>query len=175
MCCVVFKVKGLIKMNNHSVRPTDDEIKEVVTVYSNMLFKLCFSILCSTADAEDAVSDTFVKYMTKAPYFNGEEHRKAWLLRVAVNICKNMCRFRKRNGCIDIDEVRELAAEEKDFGVLEQVMKLPEKYKTIIHLHYVEGYKVKELAKILDISETAAKKRLQYGRNILKAEYGKED
>lgn len=162
-------------MNNHSVRPADDEIKKVAELYSKMLFKLCFSILCSTADAEDAVADTFIKYITKAPGFNDEEHRKAWLLRVASNICKNMYRFRKRNGCVNIDEIYGLAAEEKDFDVLEQVMKLPEKYKTVIHLHYIEGYKIKELAEILNISETAAKKRLQYGRNMLRMEYGEDD
>ena len=61
-------------MTNHSDRPTDDEVERIVNTYSNMLFKLCFTLLCNNADAEDAVEDTFIKYITKSPYFQDEEH-----------------------------------------------------------------------------------------------------
>lgn len=55
-------------MIKSAVRPTDDEITDTVKNYSNMLFKLCFTILCNRSDAEDAVSDTFYRYISKAPF-----------------------------------------------------------------------------------------------------------
>lgn len=158
-------------MKSHSVRPTDDEIEKAVQTYSNMLFRLCFTVLGNYADAEDAVSETMLKYITKSAEFNSEEHRKAWLLKVASNVCSNMRRKLKRNSCVNIDELYDLCGEEKDFDVLSDVMNLPPKYKTVIYLHYIEGYKIRELAEMLTISEAAVKKRLQYGREMLRMEY----
>lgn len=161
-------------MMSHSERPADDEVEFAFKTYTNMLFKLCFTILGNAADAEDAVSDTMLRYMTKSPPFENEEHKKAWLITVATNICRSVCRFRIRRQCVNIDDIRELAANEKDAGILEEVMSLPPKYKTVLHLHYIEGYRIKEISKMLSLSESAVKKRLQYARQRLKIEYGKE-
>ncbi len=158
-------------MGNHSVRPTDDELENVVNNYFNMLFRLCFTILGNSADAEDAVSEVFLKYISKPTAFNGEEHRKAWLIRVATNVCRNM---RRRPAFCNIDDFEQLAAEERDRTVLEEVMRLPEKYRTVIYLHYIEGYRVAEIGAMLRISPSAAKKRLQYARQRLRIEYEKE-
>ena len=68
-------------MNSLSVRPTDEDLETLVQTYADSLYRLCFSILGNRADAEDAVSDVIVRYMTKAPVFTDENHRKAWLLR----------------------------------------------------------------------------------------------
>lgn len=161
-------------METHSVRPTDDEIEKTVQKYANMLFKLCFTILCSNSDAEDAVSETFLKYITKSPCFNGEEHKKAWLIRVAANICNDMHRFYKRHKAINFDDLHDYCDTEADSKIIEEVMCLPVKYKTVIHLFYIEGYKTDEISKILSISPAAVRKRLQYGRDMLRMEYGKD-
>ena len=161
-------------MEAHSVRPTDEEIENTVNKYADMLLKLCFTILCSNADAEDAVSDTFLKYITKAPIFSSEEHKKAWLLRVAANVCKDMHRFRQRHNHINLDDIYDYCDSASDSEILTDVMRLPVKYKTVIHLFYIEGYKTEEISKILSISPAAVRKRLQYARNILRIEYEKE-
>ena len=161
-------------MERRSDRPADDEIEEVVTVYANMLFRLCFTMLCNSADAEDAVSDTFVKWMTKAPPFRSEEHRKAWLIRVATNICHDMRRFHKRHQSVSLDEVRNYCHQEPDYTILTAVLSLPAKYKTVLYLFYIEGYRTEEIAGLLSISCSAVRKRLQYGRDILKLEYRKD-
>lgn len=160
-------------MKRHSVRPTDDEIENAVEKYSNMLFKLCFTILCNNADAEDAVSDTFYKYITLSPDFNDEEHKKAWLIRVATNICNDMYRSRKRHNLMNFDDLYDYCDDEheSDISILEEVMRLPAKYKTVVHLFYIEGYKTEEISKILSISSSAVRKRLQYARDMLKMEY----
>ncbi len=164
-------MKGDDDMKNHSVRPADDEIENTVKQYSDMLFRLCFSMLCKRADAEDAVSDTFIRYITNSPGFNGEEHKKAWLIRVAANICKDMHRFNKRNAAVNIDEFTNFGVSDKESGILADVMRLPYKYKSVIHLFYIEGYKTAEISDILSVSPSAVRKRLEYGRKMLKMEY----
>ena len=158
---------------DNTVRPAD-EIENVIKLYSNMLFKLCIVMLCNEQDAEDAMQDTFMKYMSKAPVFNGAEHQKAWLIRVATNICNDMGRFRLRHNHANIDDLSDYYESEETAEVLEAVLRLPKKYKAAIHLHYVEGYDVRSIAEIAGISVAAAKKRLQRGREMLKLEYGKE-
>lgn len=162
-------------MAKSSVRPTDNEIERIVQSYSDMLFKLCFTILCSKADAEDAVSDTFLKFITKSPKFNDEEHRKAWLIKVAANICRDKYRFNLRHNYVNIDEIAEFCPDKNKQTNLLEMLNLPKKYKCVLHLFYIEEYKTKEIAKILNISDSAVRKRLQYGRELLRLEYGKED
>lgn len=161
-------------MEAHSVRPTDEEIENTVNKYADMLLKLCFTILCSNADAEDAVSETFFKYITKAPAFSSEEHKKAWLLRVATNVCKDMHRFRQRHNHINLDDIYDYCDSKPDSEILADVMRLPVKHKTVLHLFYIEGYKTEEISKILSISPAAVRKRLQYARDMLRMEYEKE-
>lgn len=160
-------------MPKSTVRPTEDEIEITVKTFANMLFQLCFTILCNRADAEDAVSDTFIKYITKSPSFHDEEHKKAWLIRVATNTCKDLRRFQKRHTTVNLDEIDQLCAASPERNILEEVMGLSVKYKTVLYLYYIAGYSTKEIAQILSISPAAVRKRLQYGRKQLKLEYGK--
>lgn len=161
-------------MEHLSLRPNDKDIEDVVKTYSNMLFKLCFTLLRNHTDAEDAVSDVFVKYISSSISFNDEEHRKAWLLRVATNVCKNMLKFYKIRRHLTIEEISEYCKEDNDIHIFTEFLNLPLKYRTILHLYYVEGYKTAEIADMLSITTAAARKRLQYGRDMLKIEYGKE-
>lgn len=161
-------------MNNLSLRPNDEEIENIVNTYSNMLFRLCFTILKSNQDAEDAVSDVFVKYISENRKFVDEEHKKAWLIKVATNHCRDMLKFYKIRHHLNLDDVAEYCGKDDDFEILSELLSLPEKYRTVIHLYYVEGYKTYEIAKMLDISSAAVRKRLQYGRDKLKIEYGKD-
>ncbi len=156
---------------------TDDSayIEFVVEKYSKMLFRICFVLLCNEADAEDAVQETFLKYFTKAPAFSTEEHRKAWLIRVATNICKNALRFKMRHATVDIDEVKNIGVNDSDLGIVEAIMELPPKYKIVMDLYYIEGYRIKEISDITGASPAAIRKRLQYARNSLKMEFERGD
>lgn len=160
-------------MNHLSLRPNDEEIENTVNKYSNMLFRLCFTMLRNNQDAEDAVSDVFVKYISGNHKFSDEEHKKAWLISVATNRCRDMLKFYKIRRHLNLDDVAEYCGKDDYFEILSELLTLPEKYRTVIHLHYVEGYKTAEIAKMLDISPSAVRKRLQYGRDKLKIEYGK--
>ncbi len=153
---------------------SEEEIKELVDKYSSLIFRISYCILCNPEDAEDAVQETFLKYITKAPEFNGEEHRKAWLIKVAANISKNMLMFRLKRETVNIDDVKNIGIGENDYATFELIMSLPAKHKVVMTLYYVEGYRSAEIAEIIGISEEAVRKRIQKGRELLKKEFEKE-
>ena len=140
--------------------------------YGNMLYRICLVSLGSSADAEDAVQDTFLKYIQKAPAFESSEHEKAWLIRVAVNTCRDI--IKRRRPLVDIDTVQQSAPEPGSGEVMAALMSLPEKFRTVLILHCVEGYSVAETAKITGKSPSAVKMRLQKARRLFEEAYGEE-
>ena len=154
-----------------SVRPTEQDVEYTVRTYSDMLFKLCVVMLGNITDAEDAVSEVFLKYIKKQINFQDEEHEKAWLIRVATNVCRDIQRFRMRHNFINLDDLQTYCANEEEIGILEDIVNLNPKYKEVMLLHYIQGYKTSEIAEILNISSSCVRKRLEYGRKQLKFEY----
>ncbi|OPX42558.1 ECF RNA polymerase sigma factor SigW [Ruminiclostridium hungatei] len=170
----VLIVKGDDEVPFLSGSPEDD-LENAYSRYGNMLFKLCFVILSNTVDAEDALQDTFLRYINKRPVFNEPEHEKAWFIKVANNVCKDMRRFKLRHNTLHIDELSDYCSGEDQGHVLEQILTLPPKYKIVIHLYYIEGYNVEEIARIIDLSRSAVKMRLLRGRKLLKVELEEEN
>jgi len=152
---------------------TAKEIESVVGKYSDMLFRICFIMLCKEQDAEDAIQETFIRYILKAPVFAENEHLKAWLIKVATNICKDMLRFRLRHTHLNIDELSNYYSSDENVNILETVLTLPHKYKIAILLHYIEGYDILSISRITGKSVSAVKKHLQRGREMLKLEIQK--
>lgn len=146
----------------------EKDIREAVIKYSDVLYKICIVILCNEQDVQDAIQDTFCRYLEKKPDFRDKEHEKAWLIKVATNICRDMIRFRVRHPKVPIDEVENILVAPEQKETLRELLKLPVKNKTVIYLHYVEGYPVKEIADILGITESAVKSRLLRGRKQMR-------
>lgn len=140
-----------------------------------MLFRICYGILGNKQDAEDALQETFLKYMLKAPLFRDSEHEKAWLIKVATNISKNMCRFNSRHATENLEELRSIGIKDDDRDIFTLIMNLPSKYKIVLDLYYIEGYKANEIAEITNTSPATVRKRLQYGRKLLKNELERND
>jgi RNA polymerase sigma factor (sigma-70 family) len=139
--------------------------------HADMLFRLSYSILFSREDAEDAVHDVFIKYVSKSPHFREYEHEKAWFIRVTINQCRDLQRRRQIRSYIPLEEITELPVEQfRSNEVLKSIIALPEKYKLSILIHYLEGYSVEQTSKILGISRSAVKMRLARGREMLKIE-----
>jgi len=162
-------------MLQQSVWTTELDIERIVEKYGNMLFRICLVILCNEKDAEDAVQDTLITYLTKSPIFHDSEHEKAWLITVATNRCKNMRRFNFMHKHIDISDLQLYCQDAENYGLLDHLMKLPNKHKTVLLLYYVEGYKVDDIATLLSITASAVKKRLQRGRELIRERYRKEN
>ncbi len=160
-------------MANTSVRPAD-ELERVMQTYGNMLFRIALITLGNASDAEDAVQEILIKYMQKAPAFQEKEHEKAWLLKVTANTCKDLLRFRSRHQTVDIEEIQEFSRETSDTGILEALMSLPEKFRLVLTLYYVEEYSIETIAKAIGRTTSAVKMRLQKGRKLLEEIYRKE-
>lgn len=156
------------KVNNADNYLSAAYIEKSVEKYSKMLFRLCFTLLRDYDDSEDAVQETFIRLMTKAPRFINDEHEKAWLIRVSTNICKNINKFNLRRSSLSLEEIREIGVSEEDSGVFDAIMSLPSKYKIVMDLHYIEGYTASEISEIIGINADAVRKRMQTGRNKLR-------
>ena len=145
-------------------------VQELVEMYKDNIYAAAFNICKSAADAEDVVQDTFLQYYMTKKEFDDEKHIRYWLLRVAINKAKNIqSSFRRKNEMSLEDYVETLTFETPESRELfEKVMKLPEKYRVVIHLFYYEDYSVKEIAKILRTTESSVKVRLSRGRAKLK-------
>ena len=154
--------------------PTDENIERVIRVHGDRLLRMCAVMLGNADDAEDAVQETVIRYFQKAPQFENEEHEKAWLLRVASNWCRDMLRFRTRHPQKDIDSLYDLAAEQPGSDILDALMTLPEKFRLVMLLYYVEEYRVGEIARIIRKTPSAVKMRLHKGRKLLGEIYRKE-
>ena len=138
--------------------------------YSNRLYAAAFNICRQQQDAEDAVQDAFIRLYHSRKDFESEEHIKAWLMRVTINAAKSTKRLFWNRMRSSYEEYMDslVFEEESDKGLMDEVLKLPEKYRIVIHLFYFEEYKVKEIAEILNTSENTLKTRLLNGRRILK-------
>ena len=148
-------------------------IERILDMHGDRLYRLCCMMLGNSQDAEDALQDTLLTYLQKAPAFRDDEHEKAWLLTVAANKCRDQLRYRIRHPQTDLDSLQ-LAAETNDTGILEALMMLPEKYRLVLILHYVEGYPVKDIAGMIRKTPSAVKMRLQKGRKLLEECYRRE-
>lgn len=148
--------------------------REAVEKYGDMLYRISLLILKNTADAEDAVQETFIKYFTKAPEFTDAEHEKAWLITVATNRCRDMLRYRSRHETESEEVLNTYAVEKSDSGILEALMEFSDKYRIIMILFYIEQYKIDEIADITGVSVSAVKMRLSRGRKLLEEKYRKE-
>ena len=145
-------------------------VQDLMNMYKNNVYAAAFSICKNASDAEDVVQDTFLQYYMTHKNFDNEQHIRAWLLRVAINKAKNIqSSFWHKNGMPLDDYIETLAFETPESkGLFVEVMKLPEKYRVVVHLFYYEDYSIKEIAEILRTSESNVKVRLSRGRAKLK-------
>lgn len=160
-------------MKNTSVWPAD-EIETIIRQYGDMLYRLCVLILKNESDAEDAVQETIIKYFQKSPVLEDPEHKKAWLIKVATNQCRDLLRFRTRHPQMDEEALAKGSWDTPDGGILDALTAVPEKYRLVLVLHYIEDYRVEEIARIISRTPSAVKMRLQKGRKLLEKIYREE-
>ncbi len=142
-------------------------VEKIFDEYGNMLYRIAFVMMKNSFDAEDMVQDILIKYMECKKNFETEEHRKAWLIRVTINLCKNRLRFYRNHPKISMEQLSRYYESEEDTAVMDALLLLPRKYREVLLLHYVEGYQGKEIAAMLGLSQAAVRKRLERGRRKL--------
>lgn len=140
---------------------------EIADKYIDTIYRLALSRTKSHSYAEDITQDVFVKLMSANKKFDSEEHLKAWLLRVTINLTKDLFASSWYKKTSELDEDVSYTPEEKS-DLYYAVMNLPQKYRTVIHLHYYEGYSVDEIAGIIKSTPGTVKSQLHRGRQMIK-------
>lgn len=132
-----------------------------------MLLRIACTRLASTADAEDAVQETFLRLLTTRPRFRDAEHEKAWLIRTTLHRAADL---RRAASVRDVPLTETLSADqpEAEGDLLAAVRALPETYSAVIHLYYYEGYSIKEIARLLGVPAATVGTRLARGRERLR-------
>jgi RNA polymerase sigma factor, sigma-70 family len=164
-------------MNRKSLR-TDDEINEVLSKYSDMVYKIALSQTKSPANAEDIFQEVFLRYVQADTKFESEEHRKAWLIRVSINCCKKLRGSAWFRHTVPLNESLQFSNREKS-DIFYAVSELPSKYRIVIHLYYYEDLSVKEISAVLHRKESTVTSQLSRARSLLreklKGEYGYDE
>ena len=142
-------------------------LETLVTKYENTLFRAALAILGDVPEAEDAVQDTFLRYLEKGPEFRDEGHERAWLLKVTANGCKSRLRSRKRRQTQELPDSLP-APEDGSREVLAAVMALPANQRAAVHLYYYEGYSTGEIAAILGQRPGTVRSHLSRARDALR-------
>ncbi len=153
------------------------DYEKIVEENINFVYRAAVCYCKNTRDAEDIVQNTFLKLLQSGQEFQDKEHIRKWLVRVAVNECKNMWKSYWNRNVISLETLeyeKEAVRTDEQKELLQAVMGLPPKYRIVIHLYYYEGYHVKEIADMLHLSESNVQIRLMRARKKLK-EYLKEE
>ena len=141
----------------------------VYETYGPALYRFCLLQMKNPADAEDVLQDVFVKRLYQAPKFKSPEHERSWLYQVALNLCRVEWR-RSRRSELPLAAAAGVSLPPEELSLLDQVSNLPEKQRTVLHLHYYQGYGLQEIARLLGVTVPAVKMRLKRGREALRKE-----
>jgi len=151
--------------------------KELYDVYSPVLFGICLRYSNSKADAEDILQEGFIKIFTKINNYSGKGSFEGWMRRIVVNTAiSHYHKNKKHKEIYDIDEIKETEHEGSTFESLDYtkeelfsvINNLPEGYRIIFNLYAIEGYKHKEIAIKLNISENTSKSQYSRAKSKLK-------
>ena len=141
----------------------------VYETYGPALYRFCLLQMKNPADAEDVLQDVFVKRLYQAPKFKSPEHERSWLYQVALNLCRDEWR-RSRRSELPLAAAAGVFLPPEELSLLDQVSNLPEKQRTVLHLHYYQGYGLQEIARLLGVTVPTVKMRLKRGREALRKE-----
>lgn len=154
----------------------DAEAGRVVDEYSDLVLRLACSYLHSPHDAADVCQNVLLKLLMRDEPFDDPAHERAWVVRVAVNECKDALVKAERVRTVSLDaelELEEPSGESGQSEMLEAVHQLPSEQATAVFLRYFEGYKVHEIAVMTGKSEAAVSMSLTRARRNLRDLLGK--
>lgn len=147
---------------------TEEYINEMVRKHSDMILRLALTYVRNIADAQDICQEVFIRLFQHHPVFADHEHERAWILRVTINRCKDMLRspWKRYISGLERSDLPIPEAEERE--VVTAVLKLPVKYRIVIHLYYFENYSTAEISGMLEYKESTVRTQLKRARERLK-------
>lgn len=153
---------------------SEQEAAQAMELYGDMVRRLCLIHLKNQADSEDVFQTVFLKYVLSSAVFKDGEHEKAWFIRVTLNACRDLLRSFFRSRTVPLEELVELPDQAPpDTGeVLEAVLSLPEKYRDVVYLHYIEGYTAPEIGRFLKKNVNTVYSLLTRSKELLRERLG---
>lgn len=150
---------------------TDNEFTERLTAMRETMYRICYSQLSRSCDRDDAVQETLLKVWNNRRRLRDERHMQTWVIRILINECHNIQRNQKR-------EFAKILSEHADFSepvsesvtaLREALFNLDKKLRLPIVLHYIEGYHVQEISKMLGVPKGTVLWRMSKARKELNA------
>ena len=151
----------VVKLRNHK-----EEFEKAYDTYADQLYRIAFTYTRNQHTAQDTVQEVFLNYWKKKQAFASDAHERAWFIRSTVNQCHD--HYRKYKNVILSDEVDQGVTNSGLSGIYDSLLLLPKKNRSVIILHYLEGYSIKEISVMLHCSVSAVKMRLARGREELR-------
>ncbi len=146
---------------------------EACNRYSDMVYRLAFARVKNKYDADDILQEVFLRFIKVKEKVNNDEHAKALLIRITINCSKSMLSSGWFKRTEPLSE--NLSVSDPSFDTLDAVLRLSQKYRTVIHLHYYMGYSVDEIAVILKSKPSTVKSQLHRARQKLKIDLKGEE
>ena len=151
---------------------SEKQFDYVYNEYAKELYNIAYGYTRNRDDSIDIMQNAYVVLLESNKRFESNEHIKYFLIRVTINESLDLLKSANKKRVIKNNDVvvnfPETKKEELPYDLSEIVNTLPEKYKTIIILHYYDDMKIKDISNVLKISESAVKKRLERARNLIK-------
>ncbi|MEE7583206.1 MAG: sigma-70 family RNA polymerase sigma factor [Oscillospiraceae bacterium] len=142
-------------------------LEKNINKYKDMVYRLAFTYLKNSHDADDITQEVFLKYVTLDKTFQSDEHLKSWLITVTINHCKNLLKSSWFKKTQPLDENIQFE-QQKNSNLYHAVMTLSKDYRTVIYLFYYEDYSTKEIASMLGKNESTIRSHLARARKKLK-------
>lgn len=169
------------------IKGDQDAFGEIVEIYKNSVYQLCFRMLGNRHEAEDMAQEAFIRAFVNIKSFNQSLKFSTWLFRIATNLCIDRIRKKKPDHYLDAEVAgiegltmysqipsdtplpeKELESLELKEAVQKEILKLPDKYRSAIVLKYIEGLSLNEISEILDLPLGTVKTRIHRGREALR-------
>ena len=152
-----------------------EQLGQLILASEDSMYHVAKSLLYNDADCQDAIQETIVKAFDKIGTLKQDAYAKTWLIRILINECYGIMRKEKKIISLETCEREEPWMERQDYSDLyEALMRLTEKARLAVTLYYMEGYSVREIARMTGVTESAVKNRLARARTKLKEELSKE-
>ena len=146
---------------------TDGDVREVVERYAEMIFRLAYARTRNRMDAEDICQEVILKLVSRNPAFADEEHRKAWLLRAALNLSANLWRSARRRYDVPLDG--DIVSRDACISELDEALSaLPGRDRAVIHLFYYVGMTAEEIGRALRRRPSTVRAQLTRARRKLR-------
>ena len=149
-----------------------EQLGQLILASEDSMYHVAKSLLYNDADCQDAIQETIVKAFDKIGTLKQDTYAKTWLIRILINECNKIHRHYKNfSRAEELPEVpgQDMSIEEFEFK--EMLGMLDESYRIILVLYYVEGFRIADIASILNMNENTVKTRLVRARMQLKQEY----